>query len=363
MIKFLDLYKINQQYRAQINDVIQRTLDSGWYLNGQEITGFEQGFANYCNTQHAVGVANGLDALRLILKAYGFAPGSEIIVPAHTYIATILAITDCNLTPVFIEPDSESYNINPELIENAITSKTVAIMPVHLYGQLADMDNISKIAKQHNLKIIEDAAQSHGAMQNNIRAGAFGDAAGFSFYPGKNLGALGDGGAVTTNDQEFAEKIKALSNYGSYQKYIHEYQGLNSRLDEVQAAILAVKLKDLDNQNQKRREIASYYSNHIINPNIIRPKVIGGQESHVWHLYVIRTEKRDALQQFLQKHNIQSVIHYPIPPHKQQSYSEYKNLYLPITEKICKQILSLPISPVMTMAEAEQVVGVLNNWH
>lgn len=361
MIKFLDLQKINEQYRPEINKSIERVLDSGWYLLGKEVENFEKNFALFCGAKHAIGVANGLDALRLIIKAYGFSNEDEIIVPANTYIASILAISDNGCKPVLVEPDINTYNINPELIEEKITSKTKAIMVVHLYGRVVEMEKIWALAKKYNLKIIEDSAQAHGAVYKGKKAGNLGDASGFSFYPGKNLGCLGDGGAVTTNDDELAQKIRALANYGSYVKYQNIYKGLNSRLDEIQAAILDVKLKGLDKDNEKRREIAKFYIENINNPKIILPQ-IKDENSHVWHIFSVRTEKRDELQKYLADNDIQTLIHYPIPPHKQQAYSEWNNLSFPITEKIHAEILSLPISPVMTREDMQKVVNIINNW-
>lgn len=384
MIKFLDLHKINEQYRAGIDESIKRVLDSGWYLLGKEGENFEKNYSNYCGVKHSLGVANGLDALRLIIKAYGFLKGDEIIVPANTYIASILAISDNDCTPVLVEPDVNTYNINPDLIEEKITPKTKAILVVHLYGQAVEMEKIWALAKKYDLKIIEDSAQAHGAIYQGKRTGNLGDASGFSFYPGKNLGCLGDGGAVTTNDDDLAQKIKALRNYGSHVKYQNLYQGLNSRLDEMQAAVLDVKLKGLDEDNQRRREIAKFYRENIKNPAIILPQLrhcetlsVGSDKnctpkqsqsskydelSHVWHIFAVRSEKRDELQKYLADNDIQTLIHYPIPPHKQQAYKEWNDLSFPITEKIHAEILSLPISPVMPQEEVEKVVEVINNF-
>lgn len=361
MIKFLDLHKINEQYRTQIDESIKRVLDSGWYLLGKEDEAFENNFAQYCGTKYAIGVANGLDALRLIVKAYGFLEGDEIIVPANTYIASILAISDNGCTPVLVEPDIKTYNINPELIEEKITPKTRAIMVVHLYGRAVEMEKIWALAEKYDLKVIEDSAQGHGAIYQGKRTGNLGDASGFSFYPGKNLGCLGDGGAITTNDDNLAQKIKALRNYGSHVKYQNLFKGLNSRLDEIQAAVLDVKLKGLDEDNQKRRDIAKFYRENITNPAIILPQV-KDELSHVWHVFAVRCEKRDELQKYLADNEIQTLIHYPIPPHKQQAYKELNDLSFPITEQIHEQILSLPISPVMTQEEVEKVVEIINNF-
>ncbi len=365
MIKFLDLHKINEQYRTQIDERIKNVLDSGWYLLGKEDENFEEHFASYCGAKYCVSCGNGLDALMLIIKAYGFGKGDEIIVPANTYIASILAISYNGCTPVLVEPDINTYNINPDLIEEKITAKTKAIMVVHLYGQAVQMDKIWALAKKYNLKVIEDSAQAHGAgvkINGDLRkAGNLGDASGFSFYPGKNLGCLGDGGAVTTNDKELADKVRALRNYGSNIKYHNIYQGVNSRLDEIQAAVLDAKLPYLDKDNQRRREIANYYLANINNKKIIMRKSY--QElANVWHVFPVRTEKRDEFQQYLKDNDIQTLIHYPIPPHKQECYKEWNNLSLPVTEEIHRTIISIPISPVMTDTEAEKVVEVINRY-
>lgn len=375
MIKFLDLHKINERFRTEIDKSIGRVLDSGWYILGKENELFEQNFAQYCGTKYAIGVANGLDALRLIIKAYGFGEGDEIIVPANTYIASILAITDNGCTPILVEPDINTYNINPELIEEKITPKTKAIMVVHLYGQAVEMNKIYNLAQKYNLKIIEDSAQAHGAIYKEKRAGNLGDASGFSFYPGKNLGCLGDGGAITTNDEELANKIRALRNYGSHVKYQHLYKGLNSRLDEIQAAVLNVKLKYLDEDNEKRRKIAKLYRDNIKNPLITLPQVRHceaqpkqsqvnqNQElSHVWHIFAVRTPQRDNFQKYLKDNGIETLIHYPTAPHKQEAYKKWNNLSLPITEKIHQEIISLPISPVMNKDEVQRVVETVNKY-
>lgn len=361
MIKFLDLTSINKMYEDEIKNRFQCIFDKGWYLQGEENNIFNKAFAAYCGTKYAVGVANGLDALNLIIKAYGFGPDDEIIVPANTYIASVLAISENGCKPVLVEPNLDTYNINPDLIERAITPKTKAIMVVHLYGQAVEMEAIWKLAEKHNLKIIEDSAQAHGAMYKGRRVGNLGDASGFSFYPGKNLGCLGDGGAVTTNDEELYLKIKAIANYGSNKKYVNLYKGVNSRLDELQAAVVNVKLPYLDEDNNKRRKIANYYIKNINNPLIILPKS-PVEDMHVWHLFVIRTENRDKLQSYLQSNGIQTLIHYPIPIHKQEGYKEWNNLSYPITEKIHYEVLSLPISPVMTQREIEKVVEVINAY-
>ena len=361
MIKFLDLYKINERLRKEINGKITQVLDSGWYLLGEETENFEQNFAKYCGVKYCIGVANGLESLNLIIRGYGFAQGDEIIVPANTYIASILAISENGCTPILVEPDINTYNINPDLIEKKITSKTKAIMVVHLYGQAVQMQKIWALAQKYNLKIIEDSAQAHGAKYQNKRVGSLGDASGFSFYPGKNLGCVGDGGCVTTNDDELAQKIKALRNYGSHKKYHNVFIGMNSRLDEIQAGILDIKLKFLDEDNQKRKEIAKYYRKNIKNSSIILPNVYA-EDAHVWHLFVVRTKQRDNFQKYLLDNEIQTIIHYPIPPHKQECYKLWNNLSYPITEEIHKSVLSLPISPVMSDDEVKKVVEVINEY-
>ncbi|MBQ7450486.1 DegT/DnrJ/EryC1/StrS family aminotransferase [bacterium] len=361
MIKFLDLEKINNRFRKEIDSRIKIILDKGWYIHGDEDETFEKHFADYCGVKHCIGCANGLDALNLIIKAYGFGAGDEIIVPANTYIASILAISENGCTPVLVEPDINTYNINPALIEEKITEKTKAIMVVHLYGQAVQMDKIWELAKKYNLKIVEDSAQAHGAEYEKKKTGSLGDASGFSFYPGKNLGCMGDGGCITTNDDEHAAKIRAIANYGSDRKYHHIYKGTNSRLDEIQAAVLDVKLKYLDEDNERRREISKYYRENIKNSKIILPKTYD-EKAHVWHVFAIRTKNRDELQKYLEDNGIQTNIHYPTPPHKQGAYKELENLSLPITEEIHKTILSIPISPVMTEEEVKKVVDVINSY-
>jgi dTDP-4-amino-4,6-dideoxygalactose transaminase len=369
MIKFLDLQKINAQYADELKQVASEVIDSGWYLQGERVKQFEADLANYIGVKHAIGVANGLDALRLILKAYIemglMQEGDEIIVPANTYIATILAITDNRLKPVLIEPDINTYNLDISLIKQHITPRTRAIMVVHLYGQVCWSEELESIAKKQNLKIIEDNAQALGALWNGKRSGSLGDAAGISFYPGKNLGALGDAGAVTTNDNELADIVRALGNYGSKQKYVNEFQGLNSRLDEIQAAFLNIKLKYLDAENQHRREIAQYYVKNIKHPAIILPVANIKQlsaNSHVFHIFVIRTANRDQLQQYLDDNGIKTIIHYPIPPHKQLAYKDCNKMNLPITERVHKEVLSLPISQVINFSEIEHIVKIINNY-
>lgn len=364
MIKFLDLKAINDSFEPELSQSIKRVLDSGWYLLGDEVKSFEQEYAHYIGTRHCIGVANGLDALRLILKAYielgVMQEGDEIIVPANTYIATILAITDNRLVPVLVEPDINTYNIDPNLIEERINEHTKGIMIVHLYGQNAMHPEIQRLIDQYDLKLIEDNAQALGAFYENKRTGSLGNAAGNSFYPGKNLGCLGDGGAVTTDDDELANVIRSLANYGSKIKYQNLYAGLNSRLDEIQAAILRTKLKEMDINNERRIEIAMYYHEHINNPTIILPHI--QPCSYNGHLFVIRHPDRDRLQKYLGQNGIQTMIHYPIPPHKQMAYKQWNHLNFPITEQIHRQVLSLPISPVMNDIEVEMVVQILNAY-
>ena len=364
MIKFLDLKKINAQYGDELKQVAAQVIDSGWYLLGNEVKSLEQEYSEYIGTKHCIGVANGLDALRLIFKAYieigVMKEGDEIIVPANTYIATILAITDNRLKPILVEPDIHTYNIDPFKIEEKITERTKGIMIVHLYGQNAMHHEIQRLVDKYKLKLLEDNAQAAGTYYGEKRTGSLGDAAGHSFYPGKNLGALGDGGAVTTDEDELASVIRALANYGSNRKYVNDYLGLNSRLDEIQAVILRVKLKRLDIDNEKRRTVARYYLNNINNPGIILPNE--SNADHVWHLFVIRSKKRDELQQYLTENGIQTLIHYPISPHKQLAYKEWNELKLPITEMIHNEVLSLPISPVLSEMEVDLVVEAINSF-
>lgn len=361
MIKFLDLHKINERFRNEIDERITQVLDSGWYILGEQVRVFEKNFANFCGVKHCIGCANGLDALNLIIKGFGFTDGDEIIVPANTYIASILAISQNDCTPVLVEPDIDTYNINPDLIEQKITEKTKAIMVVHLYGQAVEMEKIWQLAKKYNLKVIEDAAQAHGSLYNGKRVGALSDAAGFSFYPGKNLGCLGDGGCITTNDDELAFKVRAIANYGSDYKYHHIFKGINSRLDEIQAGVLDVKLNYLDRDNDRRRQIAKFYLENIKNPNIILPKV-KSEDSHVWHIFAIRTRDRDRLIKHLKGNGIETNIHYPTAPHKQECYKEWQNESFPISEMIHQQVLSLPISPVMTDEEVTKIIKVINDY-
>ncbi|PWB24405.1 DegT/DnrJ/EryC1/StrS family aminotransferase [Flavobacterium sp. HTF] len=370
MISFLDLKKINEPYETAFQEKLKTVLNNGWYILGKETETFEKAFAEYCNAKYCIGVGNGLDALTLIFKGYiqlgKLQKGDEVMVPANTYIASILAILGADLVPVLVEPRLETYNINPDLIKEKITSKTKAVLAVHLYGQLAEMDEINTIATENNLLVVEDAAQAHGAIDNrNSKIYNAKPAIAYSFYPGKNLGALGDGGAVVTNDSELSKVILSLRNYGSEKKYHNEYIGVNSRLDELQAAFLNLKLPNLDVDNDKRRTIAKRYLSEIKNDKIILP-FWDFSNNHVFHLFVIRTENRDELQDYLTQNNIQTVIHYPIPPHKQKAFlpevSGWNNLSFPITEKIHDEVLSLPISPVLTDDEVDFVVDILNRY-
>ena len=366
MIKFLDLQQINLAHQQEIEEKLLQTFRSGWYLLGNEVKAFEEQLADYTGAKHAIGVANGLDALRLILRGYiemgVMQKGDEIIVPANTYIASVLAISDNGLVPVLVEPDIYTYNIDISKIEEKITSRTRGVMIVHLYGRVVFSENLKALAQQHQLKIIEDNAQAIGAEWKGVKTGNLGDVAGFSFYPGKNLGALGDAGAVTTSDDELAQTIRALANYGSNQKYVNIYQGLNSRLDEIQAAVLGVKMKYIDAENSRRKEIAKRYIAEINNPNIILPENPAYEAEHVWHLFVIRTAEREKLQNYLTENGVQTLIHYPIPPHKQEAYKAWNDLSFPITEKIHEEVLSLPISPVMAEDSVTKVIEIINQF-
>jgi len=365
MIKFLDLQKLNSKYSTEIHEAVKRVVDSGWYLQGEENNAFEKEYSKFIGVEHAIGVANGLDALRLILKAYielgVMEEGDEIIVPANTYIASVLAITDNKLTPVLVEPNIDTLQIDDSLIESHITPKTKGIMIVHLYGRCAYTEKIGQLCEKYNLKLIEDNAQAHGCKYNERVTGSLGDAAGHSFYPGKNIGAMGDAGAVTTNNTELALTIRSLANYGSSKKYHCDYQGLNSRLDEIQAAILNVKIKYAKAEIIDRQNIARYYIENITNPKIRIPE-IKDWATHVFHLFPIFTEKRDELQQYLSDNGIQTLIHYPIPPHKQKCYPELNKLSLPITDRIHNEELSLPISQIIELEEVKLIVDVLNKW-
>ncbi len=370
MIKFLDLQKITEKYKTEIQEAVNRVIDSGWFLQGVENEKFEEEYSKYIGTKHCIGVANGLDALIWILRAYielgVMKEGDEVIVPANTYIASILAITENNLVPVLVEPNIETFQIDDSKIEAAITSKTKAIMIVHLYGCSAYTSNIENICKKYNLKLIEDNAQAQGCYFVNkdtkIRTGSIGDAAGHSFYPGKNLGALGDAGAVTTNNKELADTIRTLANYGSNKKYVFKYTGRNSRLDEIQAAILRVKLKYLDIDNQRRKEVAKLYLENIKNPNITLPKVTNW-DSNVFHIFPILCKTRDHLQKYLTENGIQTIIHYPIPPHKQECYKKYDELSFSITERIHNEALSLPISPIINVNEVNVIINIITNYN
>lgn len=365
MIKFLDLQQVTAKYSDEIHEAVSRVIDSGWYLQGEMNATFEENYSEYIGTKYTVGVANGLDALIWILRGYielgVMKPGDEVIVPANTYIATILAITENGLKPVLVEPDINTYEIDESLIEEAITPKTKAIMIVHLYGNCAYTEKIGKLCAKYNLKLLEDNAQAHGCLYNGRRTGSLGDAAAHSFYPGKNLGALGDAGVVTTNDKDLAETIRALANYGSSKKYVFKYIGRNSRLDEIQAAVLDIKLKHLDEDNALRKKVAKYYIENIKHPDIILPKV-ENWDRHVFHIFPIRCNRREELQNYLSANGIQTIIHYPIPPHKQECYKEWNDLSFPITEQIHNEELSLPMSPVMTIREIEEVVSRINEF-
>lgn len=366
-IPFLSLKDVTALHGAEINEVVSRVVNSGWYLQGKENERFEKHYSEFIGTNYTIGCANGLDALIWIFRAYiemgVMMPGDEVIVPANTYIATILAITDNGLKPVLVEPKLNTLEIDDELIEAAITPRTKAIAIVHLYGRIAYTEKIGALCKKYNLKLIEDCAQSHGCKYMDGRVtGSIGDAAGHSFYPGKNLGALGDGGAVTSNDSELAATVRALANYGSQKKYVFKYAGRNSRLDEIQAAVLDVKLKYLTEDNAHRKAVAHYYYDHINNPLITLPDLLP-DEQNVYHLFPILCEKRDELQQYLIEKGIGTVIHYPIPPHKQECYTEWNELSFPITEQIAHQELSLPIGPSINMEEVTYIVEVINAFN
>jgi len=365
VISFLDLKAINAQYRDELVAAATRVIDSGWYIQGTEVKAFEEEFADYCGSKHCIGVANGLDALTLTLRAWKemgkLKEGDEVIVPANTYIASILAITENRLKPVLVEPDEATFNLCPEKTAAAITPNTKAIVAVHLYGQIAPMPELMQLADEYGLLVLEDAAQAHGVSIDGRKAGSWGHAAGFSFYPGKNLGALGDAGAVTTDDEELAKTIRALGNYGSHKKYENLYQGVNSRLDEIQAAMLRVKLRHLDEEIESRRNVAEYYLAHIDNPNILLPAV-GNRESHVWHLFVVRSTMRDRLQQHLAEQGVQTLIHYPVPPHQQKAYLAWQSQHHPLTERIHKTVLSLPMGPTLSTQGRNKVTTACNEW-
>ena len=365
MIEFLSLQKVTNMYSKEIHDAVSCVIDSGWYLLGGENKKFEESYSNYIGSNHCIGVANGLDALRLILKGYielgVMNEGDEVIVPANTYIASILAITDNGLTPVLVEPDISTFQIDENKIETVITDKTKAIMIVHLYGQCAYTNKIGELCKKYDLKLIEDNAQAVGCKYKNRKTGSLGDAAGHSFYPGKNLGAFGDAGAVTTNDEKLSHMVRVLGNYGSSVKYQFDYKGFNSRLDEIQAAILGVKLKYIDEDNNRRKEVARYYLENIKHDEITLP-IVQDWDAHVFHLFPVLCKQRDQLQQYLKNNGIETLIHYPIPPHKQKAYEDWNSMILPITEKIHAEELSLPISQVITDEELKVVVKTVNSF-
>lgn len=366
MIKFLDLHKLNKPFEIAFQEKMKQFLDSGWYILGNEVKSFEFNFATYCGTKYCIGVGNGLDALVLIFKAYiqlgKLQKGDEVIVPSNTYIASILAILQADLIPVLVEPKLETYNLNPDLIQTKITNKTKAILAVHLYGQLAEMNQINEIAEKSNLLVIEDAAQAHGAILESKKAGNLGNAAGFSFYPGKNLGALGDAGAITTNDDALAEVLFSMRNYGSKVKYENERIGTNSRLDELQASFLNVKLAHLDNENEKRRHIAKRYLSEIKNNEIILP-LWNESENHVFHLFVIRTTNRDRLVKYLKENRIETMIHYPIAPHKQEALKYMNNMSFPISEKIHNEVLSIPLNSGLNDNDVSYIITKLNSYN
>lgn len=364
-VKFLDIKRVSESFEPTLSQEITRVAQSGWYLLGAEVARFEKLFAYYCDSLYCVAVANGLDALTLIWMAYkelyGWGDGDEVIVPANTYIASILSVTRAGLTPVLCEPCADDALIDASLIESLITPRTKAVLVVHLYGQVCDMDSVAIVARRHGLKIVEDGAQAHGALYHGVRVGALGDAAGFSFYPGKNLGALGDGGAVVTSDKTLARTVRAMANYGSTEKYVNRYKGVNSRMDEIQAAVLSLKLPHLDADNDRRRRIARRYMKEIAHPDV-RPLDVHAWLGHVFHLFVVRCTRRDALQAHLSMCGVQTLIHYPIPPHRQEAYREWNSLSFPVTESIHCEVLSLPISPVMTDDEVAHVIEAVNSF-
>lgn len=365
MIKFLNLEQMNARYKADLEEAAKRVINSGWYLNGVELESFERNYADFCGVNHCIGVSNGLDALRLIFRAYIelgiMQTGDEVIVPANTFIASVLAITDSGLVPIFVEPNEDTFNLDTDCLSKVITNKTKAVLAVHLYGQISIDGTLLKYCKENGLKLIEDAAQSHGAKWQGKRSGGLGDAAAHSFYPGKNLGALGDSGAVTTCDALLCKTVKSLRNYGSEIRYINNYQGLNCRMDEIQAAFLNVKLAHLKEDIAKRRDIADFYLENIKNKSVKLPKV-QDVEAHVWHLFVVRCINRDEIQNYLSENQIETVIHYPIPPYKQLAYREYQDLSFPITERLSREILSLPIDPTLSIEDLNQIVELLNKF-
>ena len=361
MIKFLDLKNINLRDSELILNSIKEVIHSGWYLFGEQLNAFEKEFAAYCGVSNCVGVGSGLDALRLIIQSLNLTKKDEIIVPANTFIASILAITSNGCQPVLVDPNPETMNIEPRNLIKAITINTRAIMVVHLYGLPCEMNEITEIANHHGLPVIEDAAQSHGATYKDKMVGSLGEAAAFSFYPGKNLGAMGDGGAVLTNNNKIADRVRKLRNYGSKEKYEHQMKGINSRLDEIQAAVLRIKLRRLNEDNERRREIANIYLSGIKNPQIILP-TISPFSNPVWHLFVIRCAKRNDLAKYLMTNGVETIIHYPKPPHLQPCYRELAHHSLPVTERLSKEVLSLPISPVLCIDDAEIIVELINKW-
>lgn len=365
MIPFLDLKKVNEKYQSEIEQAVLRVARSGWYILGEEVNRFESSFAQHLQVENCIGVGNGLEAIRLILCAYKelgtMSDGDEVIVPANTYIATILAITESGLTPILVEPDIRTYNIDPKEVEEKITSRTKAILPVHLYGLCCPMDGINKIAQKHNLKVIDDAAQAHGSLYQGKPVGGLCDATAFSFYPTKNLGAWGDAGAITTNNNQLAEVIRFLANYGTETKYINKYKGFNSRLDEIQAAVLSVKLKYLEVDTIYRQKLASQYLEGIINNQVVLPFVETISE-HAFHLFVVRCQKRDALQRYLLQQGIQTQIHYPLPPHKQAAYKEWNNLSFPQTERIHDEVLSLPLNTAVSISEIGYIIDCIDKF-
>jgi len=366
-IPFLDLQPITARQREELIAAATRVIDSGWFILGAELDSFEKEFAEWNGSAHAIGVATGLDGLSLTLRAWRemgkISEGDEVIVQGNTFIASILAITEAGLKPVLVEPDEASFNLDVRATEAAITDRTRVLMPVHLYGQAADMAAVMELANRHNLLVIEDAAQGHGAITGGRRTGNAGHAAAFSFYPGKNLGALGDGGLVTTNDAELAGVLRALRNYGSREKYHHEFAGPNSRLDEIQAAFLREKLPLLDPDNQRRREISLRYREGITHPEVALPQVCGGQDGHVWHLFVVRASRRDGLQKHLSENGIGTQIHYPVPPFRQKAYAQlFKGVYLALTDRLSREVLSLPISPVISDADVDTIIAAVNAW-
>ena len=359
MISFLDLGRVNEPHQAAIQRAVETVLRAGWYVLGEQVSAFERAFANYCGTRHCIGVANGLDALTLVLRAWDFPVGSEVIVPANTYIASVLSVTLAGLTPVFVEPDPATYLLDPARIEAALTARTRAVLPVHLYGRCCDMNPINRLAQRHDLRVLEDAAQAHGARYVNRPAGSLGDTAGWSFYPSKNLGALGDAGAVTTDDDQLADRLRALRNYGSAQKYVNDFVGQNSRLDELQAAILLAKLPALDAENERRRQLARRYLTGITNPAVTLPPA-DQIDQDAWHLFVVRHPRRDAFRAYLRERGIGTEVHYPIPPHQQRAYAPFAHLSLRIAEQLHREVVSLPLNPALTDEEVDYVIEAIN---